>query len=67
MGPFLLAAQMSDLWYAIPLVTAISLVYSGTRYEDMREILWRSLRMGLWTIFFLTIFFIVLLLIAWWL
>jgi uncharacterized membrane protein YbhN (UPF0104 family) len=67
MRPFLLAAHMGDLWLALPLVIAISLVYSGTRYEDMHEILWRALRMGLWTVFFLVLFFVLLLLISWWL
>lgn len=67
MQPLLLGSQMFDLLYALPLVIAISLVYSGTRYEDMPDICWRALRMGLWTVFFLSLFFVALLLISWWL
>jgi hypothetical protein len=62
-----LAMGWTDLWYALPLIVAISLVYAGTRYEDLREILPRAARMAGWTVFFLTLFFVILLLIAWWL
>lgn len=45
--PVLLAARMSDIWYAIPLIIAVSLVYAGTRYEALDEILHRALRVGI--------------------
>lgn len=32
-------AQTSQLWYALPLVVSISLVYASTRHEDMLSIL----------------------------
>jgi hypothetical protein len=64
---FLLASRLSDFWYALPLIAAISLVYAGTRYEAMEDILARALRMAFWTVLFLSLFFVVLFLVAWWL
>lgn len=63
----LLATRYSDFWYALPLIVAISLVYAGTRYEAMSDILSRALRMASWSVFFLALFFVFLFLIAWWL
>ena len=36
----------NDLWYALPLVIAASLVYGATRHESMPAILLHSLRMA---------------------
>ncbi len=32
-------SHASQLWYALPLVVSISLVYASTRHEDMPSIL----------------------------
>jgi hypothetical protein len=37
---------VSDLWFAVPLVVAISLVYSATRHERMPAILDAAARFG---------------------
>jgi hypothetical protein len=49
----MLLAQANQLWYAVPLVVSISLVYSATRHEDMPSILWHALRFGAWIAAFL--------------
>lgn len=45
MLPFPFAA-VNDLWYALPLIVAVSLVYAATRHEPMQAILRRALRVG---------------------
>jgi hypothetical protein len=42
----MLLAQANQLWYALPLVVSISLVYAATRHEDMPSILWHAVRFG---------------------
>jgi hypothetical protein len=50
----------TDLWYALPLVIAVSLVYAATRHEDMREILPHALRIGVWIGVVMSIIFLLL-------
>ncbi len=56
----------NDMWYALPLIVAISLVYAATRHEEMAPILGHALRVGLWITGFMAVVFAVLLLISWW-
>lgn len=67
MHPFLLAMGMIDLWYAMPLIVTVSLVYSATRHEEMPEILRRALRMGGLILGVMAAIFVVLLLVSYWL
>ena len=39
---------MNDLWYALPLLVAVSLVYSATRHERWKPILSNAVRFGAW-------------------
>jgi len=39
-------AQINDLWYALPLIVAVSWVYAATRHERMDFIVRRALRVG---------------------
>jgi hypothetical protein len=55
----------TDLWYGLPLVLAISLVYSGTRHEETDQILKGALRTGTWIIGFMVAIFGVLALMSW--
>lgn len=49
-----------DLWYAIPVIIAVSLVYSATRHEQMRPILVHSGRIAvLWTVGLAAIFAVI--------
>lgn len=49
-----------DLWYAVPLIISVSLVYAATRYEEMTSILRQAARFGLWVTGFLVAAFAVL-------
>jgi len=60
MLPILFASvYLSDLWYAVPLILVISLVYSGTRHEKLTDIFQNAWRFALWMIGFLLIIFVV--------
>lgn len=44
---------ISVLWYAVPLIIVVSLVYSATRHESMGPILQHALRNGVWIVVFM--------------
>jgi hypothetical protein len=44
----MLFAQTVQFWYCVPLAITVSLVYSGTRFEELPSILRHSLRSLLW-------------------
>jgi thiamine transporter ThiT len=44
----LLAMRVPEIWYALPLVVAVSLVYAATRHELMGPILVHAARLGIW-------------------
>lgn len=60
----LILASMWDaqIWYAVPVIVATSLVYGATRHEFLKEIVSQSLRAGAWLLGFLGIIFA----IVWW-
>ncbi|MBN2474677.1 MAG: hypothetical protein JXB62_08715 [Pirellulales bacterium] len=65
MDSLLLAvARVNDMWYALPLVIAVSLVYSATRHEQLGSILSHAVRIGVWIVGFMAVLFAVLLLIS---
>lgn len=43
-----LFAHTIQFWYCVPLALTVSLVYSGTRFEEMPSILRHSLRSLIW-------------------
>ena len=55
----------NDLWFALPLVIAVSLVYAATRHEAMGPLLRRAMRFAGWIVGFMVVVFIVLLLAMW--
>ncbi len=61
----MLLADISQIWYAIPLLVSISLVYGATRHELMRPILEHSWRSAVWIGTFMGIIFIALLFASW--
>ena len=66
MLPSLLAAWYThQMWFAVPLVVAISLVYGATRDEAMVPILRYALHTGLWILGFMAVIFVVLFVISW--
>lgn len=60
MTDFVLIATTARIWYAIPLVVSVSLVYAATHHEKIGLILWRALRTALWIISFMLITFVLL-------
>jgi hypothetical protein len=64
--PVLLASwASSQLWYAVPLIVAISLVYGATRHELMVPILQHAWRTAKWITGFMLVIAIVLTLVSW--
>ena len=61
----LLAAGVHLMWYAAPLVVAVSLVYAATRHELMGPILGHALRFGAWITGFLAIVLAILMFMSW--
>lgn len=65
--PLLFALGPTDLWYAMPLIVAVSLVYAATRHEDIHLILRRALRVGGMIFTCMAAIFVVLFLVSYWL
>jgi hypothetical protein len=55
----------NDLWFALPLVIVVSLVYAATRHEAMEPILRHATRIATWIVGFMVVVFVVLLLAMW--
>ena len=63
MNELLLIADVGSigrLWYALPLIVSVSLVYGATRHELVRPILEHALRFAGWMLGFMGILFVVL-------
>ena len=43
----------AQLWYALPLLVSVSLVYAATRHEEMGPILQHAVRFGIWVVAFM--------------
>ena len=61
----LLGVFGNDLWYAVPLVIVISLVYAGTRHEKNEYILAGAVRFGAWIFCFMFAIFLILAVMSW--
>jgi hypothetical protein len=55
----------NQLWYLIPLVVSVSLVYGATRHELMMPILSNAVRAAVWILGFMGIIFVILLGVSW--
>ena len=58
----LLAAQ---LWYSIPLIVSVSLVYGATRHELWQPILYHAWHTAIWMLVFMGTIFAVLWVVSW--
>ncbi len=67
MTPIIASLLWMKIWFALPLIAAVSLVYAATRHEDMRPIFIHAARTAVWIVAFMAIIFAVLFLIGWWL
>jgi hypothetical protein len=64
-GPLLAALAPHRLWYAVPLVTSVSLVYAATRHEEMGPILVHAIRFAIWILVFMAVILAVIQLMTW--
>ena len=53
------------LWYAVPLVTSVSLVCAATRHEEMRPIVIHAARFAVWIVVFMAIVLAVIQFLTW--
>ena len=58
--PLIAAASFVRMWYALPLIVSISLVYGATRHELMRPILEHAVRFAGWIVGFMGVLFVVI-------
>jgi hypothetical protein len=63
----LAALWFNRMWYSVPLVVVISLVFAATRHEAMKPILLHALRFGIWVVVFMFVVFALLSLVSMWL
>lgn len=65
LGFLLAVGKINDLWYALPLIVTVSLVYAGTRHEEMTPILLRGLRVGTMITGFMALILVLLEMLSW--
>jgi hypothetical protein len=53
----LLALATTKIWYFLPLLVSVSLVYAATRHELLVPILSHAIRFALWIVVFMGIVF----------
>jgi hypothetical protein len=63
----LFAVRINDLWYSLPLIVSVSLVYEATRYEHMPSILHAASRFGFLVTLFMVAAFAILYCLSVWL
>jgi hypothetical protein len=61
----LLASGTGLLWYAIPIVLAISLVYGATRHELLKPILMHAYHTAVWIVGFMLMIVAILVAVSW--
>jgi hypothetical protein len=66
-APMVLFAVLgaTRLWYAVPLITSVSLVCAATRHEAMDAILIHALRFAIWIVVFMGIVLCVIQFLSW--
>ena len=61
----LLAMGVDRMWFALPLIVAVSLVYSATRHERMGPILEHAVRFAIWIVGFMAVVLVVFMALSW--
>ncbi|MCE9546523.1 MAG: hypothetical protein K8T25_13535 [Planctomycetia bacterium] len=56
----LLAMTPNRMWYALPLIVSVSLVYAATRHERLGPILRHAWRTAIWIGGFMAVVFVIL-------
>ena len=65
MSFLVLATMYNRMWYAVPLIVAVSFVYAATRHERAWPILEHAIRFGTWIICFMSVVFAILYGVSW--
>jgi heme/copper-type cytochrome/quinol oxidase subunit 2 len=60
-------AEVNLMWYSVPLIVAISLVYSATRHEQLAPIFSHATRLAIMIAGFMAVILVVLAIISNWL
>jgi len=58
--PIPLFAEVVRLWYLLPLIVSISLVYGATRHERLSPIFEHAIRFAMGMLFFLGVLFVII-------
>jgi hypothetical protein len=53
------------IWFALPIIVSVSLVYAATRHEELGPILVHAARFAVWIFVFMAIVFAVLQAMSW--
>ena len=61
-----LASDFARMWYAAPLIVAVSLSYAATRHEQSDEIIGHAWRFGRSVVFWMVAIFVLLQALTWW-
>lgn len=64
LGDVALFAEIVRMWYAVPLILVVSLVYGATRHELPKPILEHAIRFGTWIVTFMVVLFAVIWLVS---
>ncbi len=59
------AVSFNQIWYVLPLIVSVSLVYGATRHELMGAILSNAFRAATWIVGFMGIIFGILVVVSW--
>ena len=62
----LIGEMTARIWYAIPLIVVVSLVYGATRHEYLREIFIHAFRSAVWVVGFMTVIFFLIWVAGFW-
>lgn len=60
-----LTPQAKQLWFVVPLIVVISVVYGATRHELMGPIFHNAFRAATWIVGFMAVIFLILLAVSW--
>ena len=62
----ILLSAIAKIWYSLPLIAVVSLVYGATRHEHLREILIHAVRTCTWVLGFMAVIFLIVVATGFW-
>ena len=62
----ILLSAIAKIWYSLPLIAVVSLVYGATRHEHLREILIHAVRTCIWVLGFMAVIFLIVVATGFW-